>query len=77
MGIETEMMKMEITDKVLGIALEAYDQQHGYSKIEKMRAALNAVSSSFIDEKKYVPCGGCGAKTPKDRCVGCHHPFIQ
>lgn len=28
-------------------------------------------------EKLYVPCGGCGAETPKDRCLGCFHSFGQ
>jgi hypothetical protein len=23
----------------------------------------------------YIPCGGCGATHPKDRCVNCFHPF--
>lgn len=23
----------------------------------------------------YLACGGCGAKTPQDRCIGCLHNF--
>jgi hypothetical protein len=26
-------------------------------------------------EKKYTPCGGCGATEPIQRCIGCFHPF--
>jgi hypothetical protein len=26
-------------------------------------------------EKKYTPCGGCGATDPIQRCIGCFHPF--
>lgn len=26
-------------------------------------------------EKKYTPCGGCGATEPMQRCIGCLHPF--
>lgn len=26
---------------------------------------------------KYIPCGGCGAETPLDRCIGCLHPFTE
>lgn len=26
-------------------------------------------------EKKYTPCGGCGAEHPDERCLGCFHPF--
>ena len=28
-----------------------------------------------MESKTYTPCGGCGAETPKDRCIGCFHPF--
>lgn len=28
-------------------------------------------------EKTYVPCGGCGAETPADRCMGCLHDFTN
>lgn len=28
-------------------------------------------------ESQYVPCGGCGASKPADRCVGCFHSFAQ
>ena len=31
-----------VTDAQIGVALEAFDQKAGYSKIEKMRAALEA-----------------------------------
>ncbi|MND57723.1 hypothetical protein D3C80_488570 [compost metagenome] len=33
---------MQITDAQIGVALEAFDHKAGYSKIEKMRAALEA-----------------------------------
>lgn len=33
---------MQITDSQIDIAIEAFDQKAGYSKIEKMRAALEA-----------------------------------
>jgi hypothetical protein len=26
-------------------------------------------------EKEYIPCGGCGATEPIQRCIGCFHPF--
>jgi hypothetical protein len=35
-----------VTDAQIGIALEAFDQKAGYSKIEKMRAALEAAMSA-------------------------------
>jgi hypothetical protein len=28
-----------------------------------------------MSNKQYNPCGGCGAETPNDRCIGCMHPF--
>lgn len=28
-------------------------------------------------ESQYLPCGGCGATKPADRCVGCFHSFAQ
>lgn len=28
-----------------------------------------------MSEKKYTPCGGCGATDPIQRCLGCAHPF--
>lgn len=28
-------------------------------------------------ENKYIPCGGCGATDPKNRCIGCFHPFTD
>lgn len=28
-----------------------------------------------MSEKKYTPCGGCGATEPIQRCLGCAHPF--
>lgn len=27
------------------------------------------------NSKKMRPCGGCGAETPKERCMGCMHDF--
>jgi len=24
---------------------------------------------------ELIPCGGCGAESPKDRCIGCMHDF--
>ena len=27
------------------------------------------------DRGGYAPCGGCGAKTPVGRCIGCLHDF--
>lgn len=35
-----------VTDAQIGVALEAFDQKAGYSKIEKMRAALAAALSA-------------------------------
>lgn len=28
-------------------------------------------------EKEYIPCGGCGARHPKERCIGCMHSFTK
>lgn len=28
-----------------------------------------------MSEPKYIPCGGCGATWPGQRCIGCMHPF--
>jgi hypothetical protein len=28
-----------------------------------------------MEQNKYIPCGGCGATNPIDRCIGCFHPF--
>lgn len=28
-------------------------------------------------EDWYLPCGGCGARKPIERCIGCFHPFGQ
>lgn len=28
-----------------------------------------------MSDKQYIPCGGCGATDPIDRCIGCFHPF--
>lgn len=28
-------------------------------------------------ESQYVPCGGCGAAKPSERCLGCFHSFAQ
>lgn len=30
-----------------------------------------------MESKQYTPCGGCGAETPIDRCIGCMHPFTK
>lgn len=27
------------------------------------------------DDKKNIPCGGCGAKSDNERCIGCFHDF--
>lgn len=24
---------------------------------------------------EFIPCGGCGAESPNDRCIGCMHDF--
>jgi len=24
---------------------------------------------------KYIPCGGCGADNPNERCINCFHDF--
>jgi hypothetical protein len=29
------------------------------------------------NKKQYIPCGGCGAQTPLERCIGCRHPFTK
>jgi hypothetical protein len=26
-------------------------------------------------EPEYISCGGCGARRPQDRCIGCLHYF--
>lgn len=28
-----------------------------------------------IEEFKTTPCGGCGETNPRNRCLGCFHPF--
>lgn len=28
-----------------------------------------------MEKNKYTPCGGCGAESPLERCIGCFHPF--
>ena len=39
-----------VTDAQIGIALDAFDQKAGYSKIEKMRAALSAADPVAQDD---------------------------
>ncbi len=25
--------------------------------------------------QQFIPCGGCGANHPRERCINCHHDF--
>ncbi len=45
---------MEVSYNLIGVALEAYDSKAGYSKIEKMRAALEAALSTDADPVGYT-----------------------
>jgi len=49
-----------VTDAQIGVAIEAFDQKAGYSKIEKMRAALEAALSAAEPVSSIVPdhCSG-------------------
>lgn len=49
-----------VTDAQIGIALEAFDQKAGYSKIEKIRAALEAALPAAEPVSSIVPdhCSG-------------------
>lgn len=40
-----------------------------------LAAALRALAEPYGKAYKPVPCGGCGALRPADRCVGCLHDF--
>lgn len=28
-----------------------------------------------MQNDKFIPCGGCGAEHPNERCIGCFHDF--
>jgi hypothetical protein len=35
----------------------------------------NTPDNNDRHEREWIECGGCGAKDPKDRCIGCLHYF--
>lgn len=48
--------------------------------LQVVRAALSAAgitdTSKTLDTiEKHTPCGGCGAASPAQRCIGCLHDF--
>lgn len=45
------------------------------STYARLAAALKALAEPYGKEDKPVPCVGCGAQRPADRCLGCFHDF--
>lgn len=49
--------------------------KHTDSTHTRLAAELKALVEPYDKADKPVPCGGCGAQRPADRCVGCFHDF--
>lgn len=64
-------------------AIEHTGQTQAWVTAQECETFLNAIAKTKVaglgggqePVQTYVPCGGCGAKRPDQRCIGCHHPF--
>lgn len=45
------------------------------NNIEVELSDASLTTHETTPEKEYKQCGGCGAKHPSKRCIGCMHDF--
>jgi hypothetical protein len=65
-------MKEEIRKEVMKV----FDQEDSVDNV--VDNILHLFDVSWRSEQlppKYIPCGGCGADNPIDRCINCRHHF--
>ena len=54
---------------------QTMEQHKAEYRARPLSERLNGVFAEVAAGDKPQPCGGCGAQSPAERCIGCLHDF--